>query len=157
LKKTSLTPLRGNNSTHLRQNYAQAKSANNQPKLENHKELPRTHVGYPWTNATPPGRMHANHLMRTEQLHQLSSDRSDRSTPPVKPVLNMCTRPALWLIRPVTTTGQTGDILSPVMAQYHMKTFQMHSVAHNMLKLLPLLTMHESSQKCKKCNLELLK
>jgi hypothetical protein len=35
--------------------------------------------------------MHANHLKKTEQLHQLCSDRLDRSPPLVRPVLNMCT------------------------------------------------------------------
>jgi hypothetical protein len=43
-------------------------------------------------------------------------------------------------------TGQTGDTQSPEMARNHMKTFQMHSMGQNKLKLLPLLTMHESSQ-----------
>jgi hypothetical protein len=47
------------------------------PKLENHKELP-LHT------CKLPRRMHANHLNKTEQLHQLSSDRSDRSPSPAK-------------------------------------------------------------------------
>jgi hypothetical protein len=47
---------KGNGLTHPRPNYAQAKSANHQPKLENHQP----------TNSTPPGWMHANHLKKTE-------------------------------------------------------------------------------------------
>jgi hypothetical protein len=53
--------------------------------------------------------VYANHLMKIEQLHQLNLYRSDRSPPPVRPVRNMWTGPALWPVRPVTMTGQTGD------------------------------------------------
>jgi hypothetical protein len=81
--------------------------------------------------------VHANHLMKIEQLHQLNLYRSDRSPPPVRPVRNMWTGPALWPVRPVTTTGQTGDTQSPEMARNHLNTFQMHSVAQNKLKLTP--------------------
>jgi hypothetical protein len=114
---------KGNGSTHSRQNHAEEKSTNHQPKLENHKELPCTHASSPWTNATPPGQMHANHLKKTEQLYQLSSDRSDRSSPPVRPVPIMWTGPALWPVTPVTATGQTGVQQSPEMARNHLKTF----------------------------------
>jgi hypothetical protein len=114
---------KGNGSTHPGQNNAQAKSANHQTKIQNHKELPLHTCKLPWTNATPPGRMHANHLKKTEQLHQLSSDRSDRSPPQVRPVLNMCTEPALWSVRPVTPTGQTSVQQSPEMARNHLKAF----------------------------------
>jgi hypothetical protein len=67
--------------------------------------------------------MHANQLRKIEQLHQLSSDQSDRSPPPV---------------RPVTTIGQTGAHQSPEMARNHLKTFKMHPASHFKLKLLPL-------------------
>jgi hypothetical protein len=87
----------------------------------------------------PPEPLHANHLMKTKQLHQLSSNRSDRSPPPVRLVRNMWTEPALLLVRPVTSIGQTGDTQSPKMARNHLKTFQMHSEAQNMLKHLPLI------------------
>jgi hypothetical protein len=82
--------------------------------------------------------MHANHLKKTEQLHQLSSDRSDRSPPPVTPVPNIWTGLALWPVRPVLLTGQTGAHQSLEMARNHLKTFLMHPVSHFKLKLLPL-------------------
>jgi hypothetical protein len=49
--------------------------------------------------------------------------RSDRSSPPVRPVPNMCTRPTLTPVRPVLLTGQTGARQSPEMARNHLKTF----------------------------------
>jgi hypothetical protein len=63
--------------------------------------------------------MHAEHHLKTEQLHQLSSDRSDRSPPPVRPVLNKWTGSALWPVRPVTSTGAHQ---SPEMARNRLKT-----------------------------------
>jgi hypothetical protein len=75
--------------------------------LKTTKSSPCTHANSPWTNAAPPGWKHANHLIRTEQLHQLSSDRSDWSPPPVRLVCNMRTGPSLWPVRPVTLTSQT--------------------------------------------------
>jgi hypothetical protein len=86
----------------------------------------------------PPEPMQVEHLMKTEQLHQLSSDRSDRSTPSVRPMLNMWKRPALWPVRLVTMTSHIGDTQSLEMAPNHLKTVQMHLVGQNMLKLLPL-------------------
>jgi hypothetical protein len=77
-------------------------------------------------------------------------DRSDRSPPPVRPVRNMWRGPALWPVRPVTTTGQTGDTQSPKMARNHLKTFQMHSVGQNMPKLLPLVDNAWSKPKMQK-------
>jgi hypothetical protein len=115
---------KGNCSTHSRQNYAQAKSANHQTKTRKTiKSSPCTHACSPWTNATPPWRMHANHLKKIEQLHQLRSDWLDQSTSPVRPVCNMWTGPALWPVRPVTANGQTGAQQSPEMARNHLKTF----------------------------------
>jgi hypothetical protein len=52
-----------------------------------------------------------------------SSHRSDRSSPTVRPVPNMCTGPALTPVRPVLFTGQTGAQQSPEMARNHLKTF----------------------------------
>jgi hypothetical protein len=124
---------KGNGLTHMRQNYAQAKSTNHQTKTRKPQRAPPAHM------QAPPGWMHANHLKKTDPLHQLSSDRSDRSPPPVRPVLNIWTGPALRPVRPVTSTGQTGKTQSPEMAQNHLKTFEMHSVAQNKLKLLPLI------------------
>jgi hypothetical protein len=115
---------KGNGSTHLRRNKAKAKSANNQTKArKTTKSSPCTHARSPWTDAPPPGRMHANHHLKTEQLHQLSSHRSDRSPPPVRPVPNIWTGSALWPVRPVTSAGQTGAHQSPKMARNHLKTF----------------------------------
>jgi hypothetical protein len=53
--------------------------------------------------------MHANHLKKTEQSHQLNSDRSNRSPPPVRPVPNIWTGPALWPVRPVWNRAQNGS------------------------------------------------
>jgi hypothetical protein len=60
---------KGNDSSHSRQNHAQAKSTKHQPKLENHKELPLhtrklllNQCNSPWTNACEPPH-------ETEQLH----------------------------------------------------------------------------------------
>jgi hypothetical protein len=80
LKKTSLEPLRqGQWLDTSETNYAQARSASHQTKSsKTTKSSPCTHASSPWTNATPPRRIHANRLKKTEQLHQLSSDRSDR-------------------------------------------------------------------------------
>jgi hypothetical protein len=52
-----------------------------------------------------------------------SSHRSDRSSPPVRPVPKMCTGSALTPVRPVLLTGQTGAQQSPEMARNHLKTF----------------------------------
>jgi hypothetical protein len=49
------------------------------------KSSPCTHARSPWTNATPPGRMHANHLANRAAASAL-----------------------LWSVRPANTTGQTG-------------------------------------------------
>jgi hypothetical protein len=130
-RRQVLDPLgKGNDSTHLRQNYAQAKSTNHQTKhkppnqsSKTTKSSPCTHASSPWTSATPPGQMHANHLKQIEQQHQLSSDRSDRSPPPVGPVPNIWTGLVLWPVRPVTLTGQTGVKQSLEKAQNHLKTF----------------------------------
>jgi hypothetical protein len=86
----------------------------NEPKLENHKELPMhtsklllNQCNSPWMNACKPPR-------KTEQLLQLCSDRSDRLTPPVRLVPNIWTGPAL--------TGQTDAQHSPEMARNHVET-----------------------------------
>jgi hypothetical protein len=56
---------KGNDSTHPRQNYAQAKSANHQTKArKTTKSSPCTHASSPRTNATPPRRMHARHHLK---------------------------------------------------------------------------------------------
>jgi hypothetical protein len=55
--------------------------------------------------------------------NNFSSQQSDQSSPPVRPVPNMCTGPALTPVRPVTATGQTGAEQSPEMAWNHLKTF----------------------------------
>jgi hypothetical protein len=109
MKKTSLGPLRQGQ----RLDTSKTKPCSSKEHKPSHqsakttKSCPCTHASPPWTNATPPGRMHANNLKTTEQLHQLSSGRLDRSPPPVRPVSNIWTRPTLWPVRPVTSTGQT--------------------------------------------------
>jgi hypothetical protein len=125
LKKTSLGPLRQGQRLDTSETKQWSSKEHKPPNQSSKttKSSPCTHASSPWTNATPPGRMHANHLKKTEQLHQLSSDRFDRSPPPVRPVLNMRTRLALWPVRLETTTGQTGVQQSPEMARNHLKTF----------------------------------
>jgi hypothetical protein len=142
---------KGNGSTHPRQNYAQAKSTNHQTKARKiTKSSPCTHASSPWTMQFP-----LDECMPTTRQKQSSCTNSALTG---QTYAQMWTGPTLWPVRPVTTTGQTGDTQSPEMARDHLKTFKMHSVAQNMLKLpTPLLTMHESSKKCKKCNLELLR
>jgi hypothetical protein len=77
----------------------------------------------------PPEPMHLplDECMQTTwkqgSCNNFSSHRSDRSPPPVRPVPNMCTERALWPVRPVTSTGQTGAQQSPKMARNHLKTF----------------------------------
>jgi hypothetical protein len=76
------------------------------PKLENHKELlvhtcklPLNQSNSPWTNAreTPH---------ETEQLQQPSSDRSDWSPSPVRPVGKITQHLGITPVRPVPLTGQ---------------------------------------------------
>jgi hypothetical protein len=109
-RKQVSNPLgKGNSSTHPRQNYAQAKSANHQTEAPKTTKSSRcTHASPPSTNATAPGRMHAKHHLKTGSYnnsvligqnghHHRSDrcstcaqdqpcDRSDRWPRPVKPV-----------------------------------------------------------------------
>jgi hypothetical protein len=59
--------------------------------------------------------MHANQL-KTGQLRQLQLTL-------VRLVPKMCTGSALTPVRPVTSTGQTGEQQIPEMARNHLKTF----------------------------------
>jgi hypothetical protein len=77
---------KGNGSTHLRQNYAQAKSANHQSKARKPQRaplhtcmLPLNQCSSPWTNAC-----------KTLDENKVAASAE------------------LWLVRPVDTTGQTG-------------------------------------------------
>jgi hypothetical protein len=88
---------------HIRDNQAQAKSANYQNKARTTtKSSPYTHASSPCTNATPPGRMHAN-LLKTGQLQQLQLT-------PVRPVTTTGQTGAQHVHRASTLTGQTGDL-----------------------------------------------
>jgi hypothetical protein len=76
------------------------------PKLENHKELPLhacklalNQCNSPWMNACEPPH-------ETEQLHQHSSHRSDRSPSPVRPVDKIAQYLGNTPVRPVPLTGQ---------------------------------------------------
>jgi hypothetical protein len=61
---------KGNDSTHLRQNYTQAKSANHQTKARKPQRAPTAHMqAPPWTNAIPPGRVHADHFMKQSSCY----------------------------------------------------------------------------------------
>jgi hypothetical protein len=149
---------KGNGSTHPRQSKAQAKSTNHQtkaPKTTN--SPPCTHASSPWTNATPLVWMHARHHLKqgtynnsalTCQIYHLHrsnrcstcaqdqhSDRSDQWPRPVRPVH---TRAQKWL----KTTWKPSKSIQQAISSSNFS---------------PLLAMHESSQKCKTFNLELLK
>jgi hypothetical protein len=114
---------KGNGSTHPRQNQAEAKSANHQNTARKTTKSSPAHM------QAPPEPMHLplEECMQTTwkqgSCNKFSSHWSDRSPPLVRPVLNMCTVPALWPVRPVTSTGQTGAQQSPEMARNHLKTF----------------------------------
>jgi hypothetical protein len=149
---------KGNGSTHPRQNYSQTKSANHQTKArKTTKSSPCTHARSTWTNATPPERMHAKHHLKqgicnksaltdlTGQHHR--SDRcatceqdqhSDRSDWWPRPIWPVHTRAQKLL----ETTWKPSKCIQQAISSSNLS---------------PLLTMHESSQKCKTFNLELLK
>jgi hypothetical protein len=121
LKKTSLGPLRkGQRLDTSETKHAQARSTSHQSKArETTRSSPCTHASSPWTNATPSGRMHVNHLAKqsscfslalTSQLHwsnwcarspgTWASHQSDRWTTPVRPMtiweqheLKNCSKP----------------------------------------------------------------
>jgi hypothetical protein len=77
---------KGNGSTHLRQNYAQAKIANHQTKAR------KTTKSSPYTHETPPEPMQ---LPLDECMQDTTWNRAATTTQP-------------WPVRPVNTTGQTG-------------------------------------------------
>jgi hypothetical protein len=149
---------KGNSSTHPRQSKAQAKSANHRNEArKTTKSSPCTHANSPWTNVTPPGRMHAIHL-KTGQLQQLQLT-------PVRPVTTTSRTGAQHVHRTSTLTGQTGDLdrsdrCTPEprnaskppenLLNASSKPFQAQTSP-------PLLAMQESSQKCNTFNQELLK
>jgi hypothetical protein len=149
---------KGNDSTHPRQNYAQAKSANHQTKArKTTKRSPCTHASSPWTNATPPGRMHAKHHLKRGSCNNSAvtgqtgqhprsdrcaaceqgqhSDWSDRWPRLVRPVH---TRAQKWL----ETTWKPSKCIQQTISSSNFS---------------PLLAMQESSQKCKTFDLEVLK
>jgi hypothetical protein len=148
-RRQVLDPLsKGNGSTHPRQTYAQGKSTKHQPKLGNHKcKLPLNQCNSPWTNACKPPH-------ETEQLHPLSSHRSDRSPSPVRPVYKIAHHLRTTPVRPVPLTGQADATWETAWAQKEIKTTWKPSKcvqqAISSSNLSPLLTMHESSQKCQK-------
>jgi hypothetical protein len=97
------------------------------PKLENHKELPLhtcklplNQCNSPWTNAYEPPH-------ETEQLQQLSSDQSNRSHLPFRPVDKITQHLGTTPVRPVPLTGQadaTWETASAQkIAQNHLETF----------------------------------
>jgi hypothetical protein len=149
---------KGNGSTHPRQNYAQAKSTNHQTKTRKTTTCsPCTHASSPWTNTPPPGRMHAKHHLKqgscnnsaltgqTGQHHRSDqcatceqdqhSDRLDRWPWPVRPVHTGAQK---WL----ETTWKPSKCIQQAISSSNFS---------------PLLAMHESSQKCKTFNLDILK
>jgi hypothetical protein len=125
LKKTSLGPLRQGqrlDTSETKQSLSKERKAPNQSS-KNHKELPLHTCKLPLNQCYSP----LDECMQTSwkqgSCNNFSSHRSDRSPPPVRLVPKMCTGPALWPVRLVTSTGQTGAQQSPLMAQNHLETF----------------------------------
>jgi hypothetical protein len=70
--------------------------------------------------------MHATHLMKTEQLQQLISDRSDQSTSLVRLVDKIAQHMGTTPVRPVPLIGQIdtpGKLPSSKIARNHLETF----------------------------------
>jgi hypothetical protein len=112
LKKTSLGPLRQGQWLDTSETKQRSSKERKPPKQssKNHKELPlhtcklpQNQCNSPWTNAckTP---------LETGQLQQPSSDQSDRSTPPVRPVNTTGQTGVQHVNRTSTLTVQTGDL-----------------------------------------------
>jgi hypothetical protein len=159
LKKTSLGPLRQGQRLDTSETKQSSSKERKPPKQgsKNHKELPLHTCKLPLNQCTSPGRMHARHHLKqgscnnsaltgqTGQHHR--SDRcatceqnqhshwSDRWPWPVSPVHN---RAQKWL----ETTWKPSKYVQQAISSSNFS---------------PLLAMHESSQKCKTFNLELLK
>jgi hypothetical protein len=98
---------KGNDSTHPRQNYAQAKSTNHQTKARKPQRAPPAHMQAP----PEPMQLPLDECMqitwrKTEQLHQLSFDRSDQSPSPVRPVGKIAQHLGTTPVGPVPFTGQ---------------------------------------------------
>jgi hypothetical protein len=143
---------KGNGSTHPTQNYAQAKSANHQTKArKTTKSSPCTHASSPWTNAckTP---LEIRAAATTQHW-------------PVRPVNTTGQTGVQQVNRTCTLTGQTGDLdrserWTPEPrngSKPPEKPSKCIQQAISSSNFSPLLAMHESSQKCKTLNLELLK
>jgi hypothetical protein len=118
LKKTSLGPLmQGQRLDTSRTKLCSRKER--KPPNQNSKTTkssPCAHARSPWTNATPPGRKHANHLMK---------NRAAASTQlwPVRPVATTGQTGAQHVHKTSTPTGQTGVQQSPEIARNNLKTF----------------------------------
>jgi hypothetical protein len=152
-------PLRNDNSsTYPRQNYAQAKSTNHQKQsLENHKELPLHTCKLPLNQCNSPWMNACKTPLETGQLQQLSSHRqtghhhrSDRCSTCAQ---DQHSDRSDWWHRPVRSVH--------TRAQKRLETTWKPSKsiqqAISSSNFSPLLAVHESSQKCKTFNVELLK
>jgi hypothetical protein len=95
---------KGNDSTHLRQNKAQAKSANHQPKLEKPQRAPPAHMQAP----PEPMQLSLDKCMRTTTWNR--ADASAQLSP----------------VRPVTLTGQTGGQDRPTPGNHTGQTGSLH-------------------------------
>jgi hypothetical protein len=121
-------------------------------KLEHHKELPLHICKLPLSQSTLPPELMQQCNTGMQQRAKFCSPcpgRLDRLHRAVRPPTTHLT--ARGAVR--TPLHQTAQKLSkPIRTP--SKHSQVSKIGTN---LSPLLTMHESSQKCKKCNLELLK
>jgi hypothetical protein len=91
--------------------------------LEQPQRAPSAHMQAPPEQKHLPLDECMQNTWKQGSCKNFSSHRSDRSPPPVRPVTNICTGPALWPVRPVTATNQTGAHQCPEMARNHLKTF----------------------------------
>jgi hypothetical protein len=138
LKITSPDPLgKGNDSTHLRQNHAQAKSTNHQSKTQTTQRAPPAHMqAPPELKHTPPEQMQQCNtgMQQRAKTCSLCSGWLDRLHRAVRlPTYHLTASRA---VRPPHKTGRAPNFSKT--AQTNWNTFQMLPGAQNMHKLLPL-------------------
>jgi hypothetical protein len=145
---------KGNGSTHPRQIYAQEKSTNHQTKNS------KTMMSSPAHMQDPPEPMQ---LPLDECMQTTSWNRAATSAQLslVRPVDKIAQHLGITPVRPGPLTGPADATWETARAQKSLETTWKPSKcvqqAISSSNFSPLLTMHESSQKCQKFNQELLK
>jgi hypothetical protein len=115
LKKTSLGPLRQGQRLDTFETELCSRKERKPPNqsLKTTKSSPSTHASSPWTNATPPGRMHAKHLSNRAAPSALLWPVVLTGRPVDKIIQDLGTTP----VRPVSLTGQVGATWEIARAQ----------------------------------------